>query len=254
MIDPIDLGKRILERLKQQGLTQEQLGHALCVSAQAVSKWENGESLPDIGMLPSLCKVLGISADALLGIDSELGVETLATKLAQCIGRLKTREERNTALIATLGFLNPAHDIGWNQDRNISYDLHDNRLVGLSFWSRSGLMCFVRGDALEEEEPSSDMMDVICTLVRPECWNVAHHLLDGPKRTDALLEAGAGASAKSLLDLLGELIDAGILVQDREGYRLEENHGLLLTGVLKALCREAMKTDVGEGIHMNRTP
>ena len=43
MIDPAELGQRIQERRKQQGLTQEQLGSDLFVSPQAVSKWENGE-------------------------------------------------------------------------------------------------------------------------------------------------------------------------------------------------------------------
>ena len=45
MTDPVALGRRIQERRKHQGLTQEQLGNDLFVSPQAVSKWENGESL-----------------------------------------------------------------------------------------------------------------------------------------------------------------------------------------------------------------
>ena len=59
MIDPVELGQRIQERRKQQGLTQEQLGNDLLVSPQAVSKWENGESLPDIGTFPALCQSAG---------------------------------------------------------------------------------------------------------------------------------------------------------------------------------------------------
>ena len=109
MIDPVELGQRIQERRKQQGLTQEQLGNDLFVSPQAVSKWENGESLPDIGTLPALCKTLGTSADALLGIDSELGIETLGGKLAQRISGLRDKEERHAALMTALGFLIPPY-------------------------------------------------------------------------------------------------------------------------------------------------
>ena len=107
MIDPAELGQRIQERRKQQGLTQEQLGNDLFVSPQAVSKWENGESLPDIGTFPALCKTLGTSADALLGIDGELGIETLGVKLAQRIDDLRDKEEQHAALMTALGFLIP---------------------------------------------------------------------------------------------------------------------------------------------------
>ena len=122
MIDPTDLGQRIQERRKQQGLTQEQLGNDLFVSPQAVSKWENGESLPDIGTFPALCKTLGTSADALLGIDSELGIETLGVKLAQRISDLRDKEERHAALMTALGLLVLTCDTT-NQDSIISYQI-----------------------------------------------------------------------------------------------------------------------------------
>ena len=157
MIDPAELGQRIQERRKHQGLTQEQLGSDLFVSPQAVSKWENGESLPDIGTFPALCKTLGTSADALLGIDSELGIETLGVKWAQRIGDLRDKEERHAALMTALGFLIPPYDMR-NRDKNISYQLSDpdKGLVGFSFWSSSGLVCFASGEVLEEDTPSSE--------------------------------------------------------------------------------------------------
>ena len=46
------LGKRIEENRKKLGLTQDQLAEKLGVTAQAVSKWENDQSCPDITMLP----------------------------------------------------------------------------------------------------------------------------------------------------------------------------------------------------------
>jgi len=61
------LGKRIAANRKKLGLTQEQLAEKLGVTAQAVSKWENDQSCPDISMLPRLAQVFGISTDALLG-------------------------------------------------------------------------------------------------------------------------------------------------------------------------------------------
>lgn len=60
------IGNRITKYRKGKGMTQEELAGRLGVSSQAVSKWENDASCPDIGLLPQLCKEMGISADELL--------------------------------------------------------------------------------------------------------------------------------------------------------------------------------------------
>lgn len=60
------IGNRIQKIRKEKGLTQEELAEKLCVSAQAVSKWENDASCPDISLLPQLCRILGITTDELL--------------------------------------------------------------------------------------------------------------------------------------------------------------------------------------------
>lgn len=62
--------ERICEGRKALGLTQEQLGTILGVSPQAVSKWEKGQTLPDLLLIPQLCRALGISADDLLGVEA----------------------------------------------------------------------------------------------------------------------------------------------------------------------------------------
>lgn len=64
------LGKRIAEHRKRLGLTQDQLAEQLGVTAQAVSKWENDQSCPDITTLPRLADIFGTSVDALLGRDA----------------------------------------------------------------------------------------------------------------------------------------------------------------------------------------
>lgn len=61
------LGKRIVHHRKCLGLTQDQLAEKLGVTAQAVSKWENDQSCPDIAMLPKLAEIFGITTDVLLG-------------------------------------------------------------------------------------------------------------------------------------------------------------------------------------------
>ena len=61
------LGKRIAKNRKRLGLTQDRLAELLGVTAQAVSKWENDQSCPDINTLPRLAKIFGITTDELLG-------------------------------------------------------------------------------------------------------------------------------------------------------------------------------------------
>ena len=62
------LGKRIAANRKRLGITQDRLAEQLGVTPQAVSKWENDQSCPDIATLPKLAEIFGISVDALLGV------------------------------------------------------------------------------------------------------------------------------------------------------------------------------------------
>jgi len=61
------IGRIIAEQRRAAGWTQTQLAEKLGISGQAVSKWENGESMPDILLLPQLGQLFGISVDVLLG-------------------------------------------------------------------------------------------------------------------------------------------------------------------------------------------
>ena len=65
-MDTAKVAEQIALLRKEKGLTQSELGERVGVSFQAVSKWERGESLPDIILLPDLAKVLGTSIDNLL--------------------------------------------------------------------------------------------------------------------------------------------------------------------------------------------
>ncbi|MGL4608009.1 MAG: helix-turn-helix domain-containing protein [Eubacteriaceae bacterium] len=67
------LGSRIMAFRKRKGITQEELAEGMGVSCQAVSKWENDLSCPDITLLPLLSDFFGVSIDTLLrGEQNEL--------------------------------------------------------------------------------------------------------------------------------------------------------------------------------------
>ncbi len=65
------IGKRIAALRREKGLKQEDIAQALDISSQAVSKWENDQSCPDISLLPKLAKLLGVSVDTLLSGEEE---------------------------------------------------------------------------------------------------------------------------------------------------------------------------------------
>ncbi len=65
-IDMQCFGSFVAEKRKEKGLTQKQLAEKLYVSNKAVSKWERGQSLPDINLLEPLAQVLGVRVTELL--------------------------------------------------------------------------------------------------------------------------------------------------------------------------------------------
>lgn len=66
------IGKRIAELRKQKQMKQDDLAQMLGVSPQAVSKWENDQTCPDISLLPQLAKLLEVTVDELLSGKQEL--------------------------------------------------------------------------------------------------------------------------------------------------------------------------------------
>ena len=65
-MDLVKIGRFIAERRKAQELTQARLAERLGITDRAVSKWENGKSLPDASLMLELCRILQISVNDLL--------------------------------------------------------------------------------------------------------------------------------------------------------------------------------------------
>lgn len=72
MIDTNNLGRKIADTRRHSKLTQNDLAAKVGVTAQAVSKWEQGRSCPDIAILDEIADALGISLIELLGMDERI--------------------------------------------------------------------------------------------------------------------------------------------------------------------------------------
>lgn len=91
------IGKRIAARRKEKGYTQEEIAERLGITAQAVSKWENDTSCPDISLLPALAEMLGTTVDALLSGKSPDALRVLPPEEMRSIDEMTLRILVDTA-------------------------------------------------------------------------------------------------------------------------------------------------------------
>jgi transcriptional regulator with XRE-family HTH domain len=101
---------------KQRGITQEELAGHFNISNQAVSKWESGQSCPDITLLPRLASFFGVSVDELLGTSPVCSSENLYLNIRSLFEVLPEEELFKTAFnlsallheaLCTKGFKEP---------------------------------------------------------------------------------------------------------------------------------------------------
>lgn len=85
----MNLGSKILELRKQKNVTQEELAAELGVTAAAVSKWENGYTLPDILMLCALADFFAVTTDELLGRAKEWKYAVIAARTREFGEKIK---------------------------------------------------------------------------------------------------------------------------------------------------------------------
>ena len=87
----IRLGEKIRTLRKERDMSQETLAAALGVSFQAVSKWENMASMPDVAMIPAIASFFGVSTDELFDFNR---YETEEKVMAVCRRAWAVRDER----------------------------------------------------------------------------------------------------------------------------------------------------------------
>ena len=91
-MNQIKIGKFIASCRKEQGMTQANLAEKLGITDRAVSKWENGKSMPDSGIMLELCELLEINVNELLSgekIDMNNYEEKTEENLRQVLNRVE---------------------------------------------------------------------------------------------------------------------------------------------------------------------
>lgn len=99
-MDQIKIGRFIAQRRKEKNLTQLQLAERLNITDRAISKWENGRSLPDASVMLELCRELGISVNELLTGEVLVMENYNENAEKQLLEMVKQKEEADKRLLA----------------------------------------------------------------------------------------------------------------------------------------------------------
>ncbi len=101
----MSLGNNIKAFRKKMGLTQEELAGILCVTSQAVSRWESETGLPDTAQIVPIAKALNVSTDSLFGLDANDYDKELAEEVNFKANSIRDQGEQKEAAIAAVDYL-----------------------------------------------------------------------------------------------------------------------------------------------------
>ena len=107
-MDQIKIGKFIAECRKKNNLTQMQLAEKLNITDRAISKWENGKSMPDSSIMLDLCKELKISVNELLSgemIEMKNYDESVEKNLLDMVKQKEENDKRLLRMEILMGVL-----------------------------------------------------------------------------------------------------------------------------------------------------
>lgn len=157
------LGTRIGDYRKRKGIKQDQLAEYMGVSTQAVSKWENDLSCPDITLLPQLANFFNLTIDELLCGEKNKVVKIIPEEDRKDFNKLILRISINSAggdiikLNSPLGLVQTAMEIGmqWQFSENESLKNIDYKSILLA--AQSGVV----GKLLEIKSINGDNIEII---------------------------------------------------------------------------------------------
>jgi transcriptional regulator with XRE-family HTH domain len=224
----METGKRILELRHRKGMTQEQLGQQLHVSGQAVSKWENGDSLPDTTLLGSLAETLECSIDYLLGANKNGSLRRLLPTLEAELQEMKPDEKIDMAfkLFHLIDKSSIKRTSSFKEEAMARLPFIHAGPDGITVHWQGKFLCSVSIEALNETEAVWSMDDLPFELFPDNRKALFAVLLQHKKlfNSDAPIpEASLLADWPAGVDFeesMRECLESGILEKGKGGYRL----------------------------------
>ena len=96
------IGKFIAKCRKEKKLTQEQLAEKLGVTSKSISRWENGNTMPDLSLFNPLCEMLQITVNDLMSgefVDNNNSVNTLGENLINMVSELEIKKKKRIRIV-----------------------------------------------------------------------------------------------------------------------------------------------------------
>lgn len=178
MLDQKIFGEKLRNHRKTLGYTQESVADKLGVSAQAVSKWEAGDCLPDCMNLKAISDLYKISADILLETETNGDLEAVSEKIEQ-IGTefiwAKSGEHQYSHLELGNDLLSMWKGLYFAEcgDKKISKESKEQGNLricgpfGTKIWDDEGITCVIKSEFIRNLAPSSeisyDILSELCT-------------------------------------------------------------------------------------------
>ncbi len=173
----MNIGANIKRLRNSKNITQEQLSASMNVSCAAVSKWERGETYPDITLLQPLAYFFGVTLDELMGYDQEK-IQTEIDEVVELF--LKTRNKNGK--LANEIIFKAYHDYP-----------NDYRIMNYYMWRIAGDTDNDPEIMLAHKDEFLDICDKIldgCTndRLRLDAWNMRAKILHAEGKTEEALE------------------------------------------------------------------
>lgn len=247
----LEAGKRIAELRRRKGMTQEQLGQQLSITGQAVSKWENGDSLPDTLLLVSLARTLDCTTDYLLGADHSGGVSRLIPTIEAELRDMVPGEKIDLAfslfhLIDKASRARSAQVAERNMPGAGLPFIHAGP-DGVTLWWKGKFMCNISLDALQETEAvwndrqapfelftESESALIAAVVTHKHYFNSDTPIAEASLKEESALDDDGFAAAAD------KLMGSGLLEKGKGGYRVGIRAEVLLR-VLGVLLHSVSK-------------
>ena len=216
-LDPKQFGEKLRNHRKQLGMTQESAAEKIGVSAQAISKWEAGDCLPDCFNLKAISDLYGISADVLLDTQTSGNLSSVASKIEQ-LGTEFVWANANTPQYQS----NLRKELGkdlWEMWKGLYFtEVGDKTLqkaskargnlritgaFGAKIWDDDGIACVIQSDLIHRlPSPNPLTSEVLSALCTPQGQALICALsCDRPKPKQKLAEE-TGIPTANLNELL----------------------------------------------------
>lgn len=225
------LGAQIAHLRKKAGMTQEELGRAVGVSSQAVSRWECGGA-PDVALLPAIADTLGVAVDRLFGREGgeKLDMEVLLGRWLWSVPEGERMERLCRLVWSSIGCFYPTTVamprmeyittcwVGSEQKKQIMYtqilggggvllDVHAEDLSFVTLWPepKEGYAAYLGS--------MEDFRRLFALLARPGCLELLEELYRRKPQyfIPSVVARGLGMSPAAVSELLDQLEACGIL-------------------------------------------